>query len=324
MSFTWLISMLIFVILMGSERSHWGGLWGGDPWCDDDLFTGRAGVDRIRHKTDFEIRLEARKYVQPDVVMVSADDYIDKPDPDLERMISEGKIKEAREYRAGMEKIAEEMDDDAGMKKYAIYGAKIARKAKAVAVEERKKMLESPMEIPMASEQKPSSAMEIEKIAVSSVPGIAITENVSSSSAPPLWKVKKSTTQELQSKDFVPPKPFMKKPEVVNPPIMKMPDKPIEKIPEPSKPVYEKPEPIFQKPEPVTIPKDFTPSPSGPVALGATGGASGYTSGPVDLDAKLAEKVIEKEKEKAVKEEEAKKEPEEKINPDDYGDLISL
>jgi hypothetical protein len=155
--------------------------------------------------------------------------------------------------------------------------------------------------------------MEIEKIAASSVPGIVITENVSSSSAPPLWKVKKSTTPKPDSKDFIPPKSIMKKP-----------DKPVEKILEPSKPVYEKPEPIFQKPEPVTIPKDFTPPPSGPVTLGTAGSASGYTAGPVDLDAKLAKKVIEKEKGKASTEDEVKKESEEKINPDDYGDLISL
>ena len=82
------------------------------------------------------------------------------------------------------------------------------------------------------------------------------------------------------------------------------------------------------KPESPTIQKDFTPPPSGPVTLGVPGPAdlsderSGYISGPVDIDAKLAgtdiEKNLEAEKEKL------KKESEEKISPDDYEDLISL
>jgi hypothetical protein len=335
MSFMWLIWMLVFVILLGSERHYWGGLWGdswGESWGDGNLFSGRRGIDHLSRKTDFEIRIEARKHTQPDVVMVSADDYIDKPDPDLERLISEGKIKEAREHRAAMEKIAEEMDDDAGLKKYAIYGARIARKGKAVAMQERKIMLESPMEIPTATDHKHPSAMEFGEKAASDVAGIAAASTESHPTAPPLWKTKHSTAPAPESKDFTPPKPVMKKPDkpaaIIPEPVIPMYEKPIPVIqkPEPVKQVYEKPKPLFEKPEPVTIPKDFTPPPSGPVTLGTTGGSSGYAAGPVDLDAKLAKKekdaleAKDKEKEK----DKEKKEAEEKINPDDYGDLISL
>lgn len=349
--------LLVFAILFGNDRSHWGDVWGGSG---DYLFGGHRRDYSTRKKTDFELRLEARKHSEEQVVMVSADDYIAKPDFELDRMIADSRIDEAREYRAQMEDIADEMEDDKGLRKYAIYGARIARKAKEIAQEKRKKMLEAPMQLPGESKDSGFLTPVAGTSSTAGVVGTTRTPSIISSTAPPLWKVKKSTDPTTESKalkperrEFIPPKPPADKVKKTEPekveqvkkleekkpkkrldyykPSAPSKDKPKfirpQPAPEPEKPVIKPehaiiPEPPLKPTEPVTLPKDFTPPPSGPVTLGTPGptkmgeGREGYTSGPVDLDAKLKKKEEELEK--------SRKKVKEKIDPDDYGDLISL
>ncbi len=361
MDFWWLILTLIFVFLVGNDRIHWGDVWGGNS----GYFFGGARKSYSRRKTGFELRMESRKHSREDVVVMTADDHIPKPDFELEKLISDGRIDEAREYRAELEKIADEMSDDDSLRKYAIYGARIARKAREIKLGEQKKRFSERMEI---SKKIDITPLQSDIPAPTAAVGIIGTTRVpikDKNVPPPLWKVKSKPKSPVEPKlprpekkqieppvvkkietakseppekpkeriEFYKPKaPPVEKPKFVRPAAEYKPvpshikPEPPPKPPEPVKaaPLSKPPKPptIPKPPEPFELPKDFKPPPSGPVTLGTpgstilSGSSGGYTSGPVDLDARLKGK--EKEKEKAGKE------FEEKIDPDDFSDLISL
>lgn len=346
MDFWFVIVILFFIFFVGNDRHHWADVWGGNR---DYIFGGQRR-SCSRRKTGFELKLESRKHSREDVVVMTADDHIPKPDFVLEKMIADGRIDEAREYRAEMEKIADEMDDDGSLRKYAIYGARIARKAKEIKLAEQKKRFSERMEISSKIDITPLQSDKPETTAALGIIGTTRVPIEDKSVSPPLWKVRSKPESPLEPKLPLPEKkridpPVVKKIEIKAP---ELPEKPKERIEFyiPSAPPVEKPKfirsaagskpaishlkpkpppkppTILKPPEPVELPKDFKPPPSGPVTLGTSGptilsgSSGGYTSGPVDLDAKLKGKEEEQEK--------ARKEFEKKIDPDDFSDLISL
>ncbi|MCK4719358.1 hypothetical protein KAU08_01790 [bacterium] len=361
MDFWWLILTLIFVLLVGNDRVHWADVWGGDS----DYIFGGTRKSYSRRKTGFQLRMESRKHSQEEVVVMTAGDHIPKPDFELEKLISDGRIDEAREYRAELENIADEMSDDDSLRKYAIYGARIARKAKEIKLTKQKKRFSERMEISKKSDIAPFQSDKPGPTAAAGIIGTTRVPIKDKKVPPPLWKVRDKPQSPPEPKlprpekklieppefkkieiakseppvkpkeriEFYKPKaPTVEKPKFIRPAAESKPvpshikSEPAPKPPEPVKaaPLSKPPKPptILKPPEPPELPKDFKPPPSGPVTLGTpgptilSGSAGGYTSGPVDLDAKLKGK--EKEEEKAGKE------FEEKIDPDDFSDLISL
>lgn len=361
MDFWFVIVILFFIFFVGNDRVHWVDVWGGNS----DYIFGSARKSYSRRKTGFELRMESRKHSREDVVVMTADDHIPKPDFELEKLISDGRIDEAREYRTELEKIADEMSDDDSLRKYAIYGARIARKAREIKLSEQKKRFSERMEISKRADITPFQSVKPELTAAAGIIGTTRVPVKDKSVPPPLWKVKSKPQSPVEPKlprpekklieppefkkieiaksepplkpkeriEFYKPKaPTVEKPKFIRPAAESKPvpshikPEPPPKPPEPAKaaPLSKPPKPptIPKPPEPFELPKDFKPPPSGPVTLGTPGptilsGSSGrYTSGPVDLDARLKGK--EKEEGKA------KKEFEEKIDPDDFSDLISL
>ncbi len=183
--FWWLIWTFIFLILIGNDTRHWGSVWGGDGY-----FIGMPGRHRTPRKTDFEIRSETRRNNPvPEVVCVTADDYIENPDLQLEELIAQGDLDKAREYRHEMELIAEEMDDDESLRKYAIYGARIARRQKETDRDETVRRYHADVEHPFAERSDfPTSQPEtIDAVeTIDHVPAAVGGKDV----VPPLWKAK--------------------------------------------------------------------------------------------------------------------------------------
>jgi hypothetical protein len=126
------IALVLLFAIFGSvgspfRRSLWYSSWlGYDDWSDG------WGWSRNRKplKTDWEVRQESPHIPHEDVVTVHASDDIENPDRGLEALIADEKFNEARQYRRDMEKIADDMNDDGCLRKYAIYGARIAKAEK--------------------------------------------------------------------------------------------------------------------------------------------------------------------------------------------------
>jgi hypothetical protein len=184
MSFFWLIVLLVFLFLAGTERRMWGSIW------MDDWQYSNWGWNRpiARWKTDLEIRMEHRRSHEPEVIVVSADDHIESPDIHLETLIEKGRLTEARKYRRDMEKIAEEMNDDDSLQKYAIYGARIAKRQREL---DERKAREEREEL----KKRDWLGFEVKEPASSGTPtGIAAAAAIESASeaprtgAPPLWR----------------------------------------------------------------------------------------------------------------------------------------
>ena len=184
-----LIAAMIFGGMDGRTRgSLWGGGWGtgwGSGWSG-------WGMTRQRKpwKSDLEIRQKYKDRMGEEVVTVTAADTIERPDRHLEQLIKSGKFDEAHEYRQEMEKIAEDMDDDRGLRKYAIYGARISRGEKEEKQRERKKLKTETswlgfMKGPKTGKSDPESLI--------SPPH----DSKSSSASPPLWKKQISKTAEI-------------------------------------------------------------------------------------------------------------------------------
>jgi len=242
MSFGWLIWLLIFIFFLGSDNRLWGSVWPG--W---GYRTG-GGVGRLsqRRLDDMSLRMHYRKKTQPDVVVVSASDYIAKPDPHIEDLIELGKIDEAWEYRSEMENIAEEMDDEDGLRKYAIYGARISARQKELA---KQKAFIQPKVMPAPEPRLQSTFLSPEANEVIHVKDTTADVKATTSPiniAPPLWTAKKTTSHLGEIREKQPSQPPETPP---TPPT----------LPEPPKP-----------PEP-EIPADFTPPPPGPVKLDVPG-----------------------------------------------------
>jgi len=264
--FWWLIWTFIFLILVGNDSRHWGSVWGGDAY-----FLGMPGRHRAPRKTDFEIRSETRRNNPvPEVVCVTADDYIENPDLQLEELIVQGDLDKAREYRHDMERIAEEMDDDESLRKYAVYGARIARRQKETDRDETMRRYHADVEHPFAERSDfPTSQPETIGAAetIDHVPAAVGGKDT----VPPLWKPK--------HKAAPPAKPVPAAAISLDAVIPLAPPKPIE------------------PPRPVVI---APPPPPGPVKLGAP---AGYERGPVKLEfEKLSDrkKAHEGEKEKDI------------------------
>lgn len=203
MSFGWLIWLLIFLIFLGSDDRLWGSVWPGWGYRTGGTRAGRLA----RRLDDMSLRMHYRRKTEPDVVVVGANDYITKPDPHMENLIDEGKIDEAWEYRSEMERIAEEMDDDEGLRKYAIYGARISARQKEMA---KQKSFMSPKTVPPLEPRVPLDGLSRlddgiihVKDATSEVKASTSPINV----APPLWSARKtgSRLQKLPEKQPEPP-----------------------------------------------------------------------------------------------------------------------
>jgi len=332
--FGWFIWIFIFLILLGNERTGIADSWSWRNNYYSGIFTGRAQ----KNKTDFEIRTNYRmNSLQrvPEIVVVKPGDHIGQPDHHIEKLIRDGKLDEAREYRIEMEKIAEEMENDESLRKYAIYGARIAKRHKELQRMDTRKKYRAFADPPWAAGARSSTDAGDKTIkaagVISTVSASADGKNVK----PPLWgaKSKPVSSGSKPSSDSPITIPRLKKP--LKQPIPKDTDQltpigrpvprytkddevektvaePVRHIkpttrPEPPEP----PKPIETPPIP-DIPDDFTPPPAGPVQLG---GPDGYKSGPV------------KSSKGTIKDPESKdKTPPEddKLDPDDFNELISF
>ena len=288
MSFGWLIWALVFLILVGSDSRLWGSIWTGPGYTR----LGRSGRLGRSAMDDFELRKLYSKSAEPDMVVVTADDFIENPDQRLEDLISEGKFDEAWRYRGEMEKIAEEMDDDEALRKYAIYGARISGRQKELvrekAVERARTSRAHPVERKERPTVRPREVLEVRETiehVPSPVGGPAI--------LPPLWKAgAKVEPTEVRRIEIATGPAGIASVESAAGKIT------TEKPPELAVPVA----------EPV-IPKDFTPPPPGPVQLGVSGSLTAEPPKPDHAGEEEGEDVEEEKIE---------------INPDDYTDLISI
>jgi len=268
--FWWLIWVFVFLILMANERHSWGGIF-----SDDTTSWGNRSSSVVRRiKDDWELKRQYKKNLIPEVVVVKADDAIEEPDFRLDKLIREGRLDEARKHRLEMDQISEENNDDAGMRKYAIYGARISRRKKELEIKNKRKVYRA--------EQAKKREISVNAIDTKDTGGEFHKTGVRAkdkSILPPLWGMKK--------------KPVVGK---------SLEEEPHVDIPEP---VIEKAE--TEKPVMPPVPEGFTPPPPGPVELGKL---DGYKTGPV----------------KPTEVEEPGKHPgeDEKIDPEDYTDLISL
>jgi hypothetical protein len=237
--FWWLIWVLIFIILIANERHSWTDVFtDGSPYPTSDRWRRRdsaGGWDLTR-------KLQQPK-LAPEVVVVTADDFIADPDYRMEKLIKEGRLDEARKYRLDMEKISEGAGDDLGMRKYAIYGARISRRQKEINAEKAKKAYYA---------DRPGPGEPHKEEVPAATPGV-----------PPIWRPKSKAV----------PGTIEARLEKIEPKIVPV---NVEK-PEPPKPAIPASEPVKMtqpQPEPPKplIPEGFTPPPPGPVKLGPVGG----------------------------------------------------
>jgi len=320
MSFGWLIWLLFIIILIGSERSHLSELWG---W--DFGYRSRRNY-RIRHpaKTAFEQRLERAKAGESDVVVVSRDEHIANPDPDLETLIKEDKLDEAMKHRDAIAKIAEEMDDDDSMRKYAVYGARIAHAKKQVSWEKRRQLIKKYE--PVFISEKPEPASDPIEIELHDKPP-------EKKSSPPIWRLRKSKPAPAKASSAPEHAMHVDKDDMsikkhAKPPLWGK--KTGKQVPEPVKPEPVKTEKVVTPPAPpqpplkktpspgppeVKVPETFTPPPVGPVKL-APSGTTGYKSGPLRSDEFMKSKTTPADSDKP----DAKKSDDD----DEYTNLISI
>ncbi len=333
--FGWFIWAFIFLILLGNERS---GLTGSCSWRNN-YYTGIFSGRNRKNQNDFEIRKQLRKRAlsrEPEIVVVKPDDHIGQPDHQLESLIREGKLDEAREYRVAMEKIAEEMENDESLRKYAIYGARISKRHKELQRVKTRKKYRAFADPPWAKD----TGSKVDVVGQRNVPeadtikaaGVISTLNAASTgrdAVPPLWGARKkaAAAKSRPSRgmpDSIPrlreglKQSIPKDTDQLTPIGRPLPGKSVEaekpvvepvrhiKPPEPPRPV--------SKPSPVSpmIPKDFTPPPAGPVQLG---GSDGYKAGPVESEKIKDSKQVTKKK---------KSHADKKIDPEEFTDLISF
>ena len=284
--FWWLIWMLVFVFLAGSDARDWSSVWTGRRGRRLSTAWGRH---LGREQADYDLHQELLHNSIPDVVVVGADDPIDEPDIYIDKLIEHGELDRAREYRIEMERMAEQQNNDELMRKYAIYGARIARRQKELSQEERKKQYYA------QSDAKPAKKEPVVvPINVITTPEMATVENdpfITPPAKPPLWSAKtgKSTPiaeriSHLDIKETITGPVMPRKPEIAHPTAAQVP---------PAQPVEPVPKPEY-KPAPSP---EYKPE---------------YKPGPVDT-----KPPAEKEVPKKILDPDA-------IDPDEYGDLISI
>jgi len=301
MSFGWLIWLLIFLFLLASDSRMWSNVWTGRGYQR----IGRGGRLGDRRMDDFELRAEFRRTSEPDVVVVSAEDHIANPDTYLESMIARGELDRAREYRLEMEKMADELDDDESLRKYAVYGARISRRQKELAGEkaagrERWRLqAELGGDCSPARPQAVSAASAPETISIADRIDKAPTPVISMGVAPPLWTVRKDAAQaEARAVERLPAAAAIGGAAPIE-------AAKVESI-QPPPPAPRPPEPPAPSIKPPRIPADFIPPPPGPTKLGEPARAKDVSEA------------------KKPKPEAKKKEQEISVDPDDYTDLISI
>jgi hypothetical protein len=333
--FGWFIWVFIFLILLGNERS---GFVDSCSWRNNyynGIFTGR----NRKNQTDFEIRRQLRKQAlsrEPEIIVVKPDDHIGQPDHHLESLIREGKLDEAREYRVEMEKIAEEMENDESLRKYAIYGARISKRHKELQRVKTRKKYRAFADPPWAKD----TGSKAEFVGQRSVPGTdtikaaGVISTVSTSSTsrdavPPLWGARKKAAAAVSGPSrgmhgSIPRlreglrQSIPKDTDQLTPIGRPLPGKKVEaekpvvepvrhiKPPEPPRPVSK------SEPVPPVIPEDFTLPLAGPVQLG---GSDRYKAGPLKSEKVKDSKQGDKKK---------KSPADKKIDPDEFNDLISF
>lgn len=276
--FPMMLIILIILILYGTRFGTlylWGSMWdwGDDSWAYN---WGWSNHHREPQPADEEIRAKYREPT-PEVVTVSADDLIENPDPHMEQLLRESRVREATKYRDDMARIAEEMDDEEAQKRYAIYGARLSLIRKALQMDNLK-MEAHRIRAWWSDEADVTSGSNREKQQVSS--GYETTfppvETEASKDMPPLWRRRTGKTGR----------------KAVKPEIADTPDVLILK------------EPAGFEPSTVEIPAGFTPPPPGPVTLGE----KSETVKPMETEETERPDIIEQEK----------------IDPGDYTDMISL
>jgi hypothetical protein len=115
---------LFILIVIAIDRRSWGQ-WARAGWTD--LMIG--SIDHREH--DIEIRARYRKRALDYAPKLNGDLIIKYPDPVLDSMIFEGRLKEANEYRMRQVKEAKERHDSEAVETYGIYKAIISAREAA-------------------------------------------------------------------------------------------------------------------------------------------------------------------------------------------------
>jgi hypothetical protein len=325
MDFLWLIFIIMAIAFSGHEgRTCWLVRPRFSRWIyyDDYVSDGwtwgwNTGRDL---STDDEIRARYTSPHKENVVVVRSDDPIAVPDYHLQKLIENKNVEEAVKYRNEMSRIAEEINDDAAKRKYAIYGAKIARLKQQLNIDD-KNYDRNRLKTWFSEELSKEPRFTKKKVPAADIAPPAVT--TAAAGMPPIWRQTTGHTpsglQPVQKSEFeeltVNPKSDKEKKKEfdisqVSVPLPSLPPIPeprsrdmsrSEPLPEPGPPEPPTP-PVTEEKQEIKIPEDYVPPPPGPVTLGSETG----TAKPFEPEAKSEE------------------EDEDKIDPDEYTEMINL
>lgn len=135
MPFFWVIIILLVLLLIAIDPRSWGQ-WAKAGWTD-------LGLALLPRPTDdIEIRKFYRKRACEDVPYSDPGNLIRFPDPTLDRLIYEGQLDEANEYRMKKLMEARERRDRDGVETYVLYKAHISARQAELEEQSRRSLRE--------------------------------------------------------------------------------------------------------------------------------------------------------------------------------------
>jgi len=135
MTFFWVIIILLVILLIAIDPRSWGQ-WAKASWTDLGLALMPRPTD------DIEIRKFYRRRACEDVPYTDPGNLIRFPDPTLDRMIYEGQLDEANEYRMKKLMEARARRDRDGVETYALYKAHISAREAELEEQSRRNLRE--------------------------------------------------------------------------------------------------------------------------------------------------------------------------------------